>query len=184
MRETLEEQHTDLKEQRQLMEEQSHQLQLLRQHMMLLTAGNPHPPPDTHSATAAQQQDHATITAGDNTAEVDTTNARTNNLSKDGANMNNTTKVNTNTIKEHVPLPAANTGSSKSNWVRTHRSTFNSYHSNASNASHSSNVTAHNLNPSTNSTFCLNVPPNSHVASYRGAKRSAPAPLYRGYRKK
>ncbi|KAK7504251.1 hypothetical protein BaRGS_00004555 [Batillaria attramentaria] len=174
MRERLEEQHSDLKEQRQLMEEQSQQLDFLRRHVMHIaisnnTVNNPlealdEAPPSAENQLPSQDVIH--------------TSASSLPLSK------------TNSAKDNAHFPSNTNSTGKSNWVKTHRSTINTNNvpdnSNSHQPSTMSGLTTQSFNtPTANSTFCLNVPPTSHAPlSYRSVKRSAPAPLYRAYRKK
>ena len=185
MRQALADQQEDLKDQRRMMEEQSYQLGILTRHLLTVTA-------DTATATTNVAEDakeadtkrlkQSGCGESDNNAsggrDVAVADVFSTAPSQAPGNVN--AKACKVIIKPHTAIPPkANTA--KSNYSNPHhRTSFNG----STNTSNVSNFPA-NAAVSNSNAVCLNVPPTAtQPHSYRGSKRSAPAPLFRGYNRK
>ena len=187
MRQALADQQEDLKDQRRMMEEQSYQLGILTRHLLTVTA-------DTATATnnvaedakeadtkrlkqsGSGESDNNNVSGGRDVAVADVFSTA---QSQAPGNVN--AKACKVIIKPHTAIPPkANTA--KSSYSNPHHRT--SFNGSTNIINNTSNLPA-NAAVSNSNAVCLNVPPTAtQPHSYRGSKRSAPAPLFRGDNRK
>lgn len=178
MRRTLAEQQEDLKDQRRMMEKQSHQLEILARHMLNVASDNSNNAAEEAKLATTKTRKHSECGESDDNnvsggRDVSVADVFSTDPKQAAGPFSSKTSKGT---KPHTAIPG------KSNAGKNHFN--NSHHRSSFNSSTNSN-NAGNSTVSNGSTVCLNVPPTATQAnSYRGSKRSAPAPLFRGYNRK